>query len=278
MTEIETLSENHPHPAISIHWHRHREGFTGRPHSHRHHSILYIVSGQGTCTTDRHGTVPLRADTAVVLAPDQRHWLRDAAGAAMTIFVLYFDRTSLGPAHALLDTLDRGCYQLPEAHAAVMRRSLRDMLHEHKHPTAHRSAILSVLLSDMLLEMFRCDTADPHAPTADSTQRVAAVLDQIAERYYEPQTLPRAAQAAGMTPRRFSTLCKTLTGRTFVQYVNALRLAQACRLLQQSDQTIAAVAFEVGFEELSTFYRAFAQQYGMSPGHYRKHRRTPSPQ
>jgi AraC-like DNA-binding protein len=60
------------------------------------------------------------------------------------------------------------------------------------------------------------------------------------------------------------------TGETFSRTVTAMRLAEACRLLQQeTTRPVSDVAFSCGFESLATFYRVFRRAIGMTPTDYR---------
>ena len=66
-----------------------------------------------------------------------------------------------------------------------------------------------------------------------------------------------AARMARLSQRQFSSICRRLTGRSFIQHVNMVRTRKAVELLKNTDMSVTAIAFEVGYEELSTFYRAF---------------------
>ncbi len=66
----------------------------------------------------------------------------------------------------------------------------------------------------------------------------------------------------------------------FNDYINSLRIAEACRLLLGSKLSITEISEQVGFNTLRTFNRAFMKQMGCSPSAYRKsdyEMRTPSP-
>lgn len=63
----------------------------------------------------------------------------------------------------------------------------------------------------------------------------------------------------------------------FNDYVNSLRVSEACRLLRQTDDSITEICTEVGFGTLRTFNRAFMKQMGLSPSDYRRNRRVPPP-
>ncbi|MBQ8207952.1 MAG: AraC family transcriptional regulator [Clostridia bacterium] len=56
----------------------------------------------------------------------------------------------------------------------------------------------------------------------------------------------------------------------FNDYINSLRINDACRQLRQTDKTITEISECVGFNTLRTFNRAFVRQIGMSPSEYRR--------
>lgn len=56
----------------------------------------------------------------------------------------------------------------------------------------------------------------------------------------------------------------------FNDYINSLRINDACRQLRQTDKTVTEISECVGFNTLRTFNRAFVRQIGMSPSEYRK--------
>ena len=59
-------------------------------------------------------------------------------------------------------------------------------------------------------------------------------------------------------------------GLRFNDYVNSLRISEACRYLLNSDYSITEISEIVGFNTLRTFNRAFIKQIGVSPSDYRK--------
>ncbi len=60
----------------------------------------------------------------------------------------------------------------------------------------------------------------------------------------------------------------------FNDYINSLRINDACRQLRQTDKTITEISECVGFNTLRTFNRAFVRQIGMSPSEYRRKEKT----
>ncbi len=60
----------------------------------------------------------------------------------------------------------------------------------------------------------------------------------------------------------------------FNDYVNSLRVSNACKHLVKSDRTVTEISEIVGFNTMRTFNRAFAKQMGCTPSEYRAQKRT----
>ncbi len=88
----------------------------------------------------------------------------------------------------------------------------------------------------------------------------------------ETLSVSEVARRHQVTPRYVQMLFED-DGRTFTEFVIERRLTQAHRMLtgsQFTDRTISAIAFEVGFANLSYFNRVFRRRYGASPSDVRE--------
>jgi AraC-like DNA-binding protein len=85
----------------------------------------------------------------------------------------------------------------------------------------------------------------------------------------EELSLARVAQAVNVSASYFSSRFKATTGMTFVDYVTRVRVEKAKALLQNSYLRISEIAFEVGFQSISQFDRAFKRVTGQSPRNFR---------
>lgn len=83
--------------------------------------------------------------------------------------------------------------------------------------------------------------------------------------------------SAVSTPTNYvsQTLNETL-GESFFDYVNNKRVEAAQALLRETDKSILDIAYEVGFNAKSSFYKAFQRNLGMTPGKYREQQRGKS--
>ncbi|HZJ13540.1 MAG TPA: helix-turn-helix domain-containing protein [Chthoniobacteraceae bacterium] len=92
----------------------------------------------------------------------------------------------------------------------------------------------------------------------------------IADHSQDDLSLAAVASAVNMSACYFSEKFKEITGINFVTYVARTRIEKARHLLQNSKLRVSEIAFEVGFQSLSQFNRAFKQVTGKAPSKYRQ--------
>ena len=102
-----------------------------------------------------------------------------------------------------------------------------------------------------------------------------AKLDALmrAEHAYRDENLSLAslAESLGVSSQQLSELINTRLGTGFSRYVRERRVEAAKELLGAAPtQSILSVSLDVGFKSQSSFYAAFKEVTGMSPGDYRK--------
>ncbi|MBL6632629.1 MAG: AraC family transcriptional regulator [Candidatus Nanopelagicales bacterium] len=91
-------------------------------------------------------------------------------------------------------------------------------------------------------------------------------------------SLAKAASVAHMSEATFSRYFKRASGITFSEMVKKLRIAHACRLLDSTQDTIATVATNSGYNNLANFNRQFLAEVNMTPREYRKLERAQRPE
>lgn len=83
-------------------------------------------------------------------------------------------------------------------------------------------------------------------------------------------SLGTVARVVNMSASYFSGKFKQATGMNFVEYVARTRVEKARNLLQNPHLRVSEIAFEVGFQSLSQFNRAFKKVTGLAPCEYRQ--------
>ncbi|MFY0678959.1 MAG: AraC family transcriptional regulator [Thalassovita sp.] len=108
-------------------------------------------------------------------------------------------------------------------------------------------------------------------PSGGSRQaRIGKVIDHIVQNYAEAISVDSAAEMASMSAASFSRNFQTATGHRFVEFVNRVRIGQACGLLYASDDQVTSICYQVGFQNLANFNRQFLKMKEMTPTEYRE--------
>ena len=110
---------------------------------------------------------------------------------------------------------------------------------------------------------------DP-APGHRAALPLGRVLEFIHHNLAGELTQHGAAAVAGMSAQHFSQFFRRAMGKTYVTYVNELRIRNACRALIESEQTVAEVAYASGFNNLSHFNTQFRRFEKTNPKDFRQ--------
>lgn len=96
-------------------------------------------------------------------------------------------------------------------------------------------------------------------------------LNGYIEQHMQDGSLSMETLASEMciTRGQLNRRVKTITGATTQHYVLRLRLEQAMQLLQTSELTISEIGYRCGFEDATSFSRAFKRTFGQPPTQYR---------
>lgn len=112
-------------------------------------------------------------------------------------------------------------------------------------------------------KMVQSDGSGKHA-------RIGVVVDHIVNNFGEEFSVSQAAEMAAMTHATFSRNFQVVTGHKFVEFVNRVRIGQACGMLYASDDQVTAICHQAGFQNLANFNRHFLKVKGMTPSAYRE--------
>lgn len=78
----------------------------------------------------------------------------------------------------------------------------------------------------------------------------------------------------GITERRLTDIFKDEYGLTPKAYTDRLRLAEAKKILIDTDKKVIDIAYSVGFGSLSAFYKFFKKEEKITPSEYRKRKQS----
>ena len=108
------------------------------------------------------------------------------------------------------------------------------------------------------------------AAHAHGLQRLRPAIDRLRRRPADAPGAEQAAALCAMSAAYFSRRFKQQVGMSWSDYVRTHRLHLASRRLLETEQSIAAIAADLGFATPSHFGELFLHRFGVTPGEYRR--------
>ncbi|MBC8076108.1 MAG: helix-turn-helix transcriptional regulator [Chloroflexales bacterium] len=251
-------------------------------HSHQCLSILFFEQGTGFYQLGQR-TVTIYPGAVVLVPPGELHsW--DAA-YNLTGWLLFFMAEAVphvGAPPSLWwndPLLAPFTHQSPHPGATFTLSSslmplwsawMQTIHNEVRHERADHVAAACAYLTLLLVDLARLAQPDLARRTARVQPLLSAVFAYIDQAYHQPISLAAVAAAAGLTPGHLTTVVRRHTGRTVVQWLQERRMAAARRQLVETDDSVAAIATEVGYRDVAYFTRLFRRAHGMPPLAWRK--------
>ncbi len=156
---------------------------------------------------------------------------------------------------------------------------LQVVLAELSSPSVGSKSIIEGVMRQILVCLARSRTAEEHLLPFWSALVTPELCRSLEAMYREPQknhSLDDLAKLAGMSRSRFTHRFAAAIGQSPMQFLQAVRLHNAIRLLEGTRQPIKAIAQAVGYASRSHFSRAFRKAYGADPTAFRHSKRSES--
>ena len=259
----------------------------GQPHSHDFLALMYFERGGGSLWLDNRER-PVEDGDAYVISPGEVVSVGvDASGLAEAEgWGVSFPPEVLGSqapgvflswrAHPLLFPFVGGAaggvqrlkVPLGERPSWSERFSALD-LELRRRRDGYREAVLSHLTL-LLVELSRLAADVAGDLRLRDEPLLAEVFGFIEERYNERISLKEVARAVNLTPGHLTTIVRRKTGRTVLEWISERRMAEARKLLVQTDLTIEEVGQKVGYVDAGYFVRSFRRAHGTTPLGWRR--------
>ncbi len=109
-----------------------------------------------------------------------------------------------------------------------------------------------------------------HLPASNLRQKkLERIKAYIKDHLHETISPAALASMAGLSVSHLRKLFKASVGMTLHRYIIYQRIKKAGKLLASTDMLITDIAFEVGYQEVSNFIKAFRKEMGVTPKRYR---------
>ena len=114
------------------------------------------------------------------------------------------------------------------------------------------------------------DATFSNAELSYNSRRIDSAFEYMNQNFQKNITLTEVSKLVNMTDVSFSRFFKTRTGITFMDSLLEVRLGHASRLLIDTTQSVAEVAYNCGFNNISNFNRLFKKKKGCTPKGFRE--------
>ncbi|QBN20140.1 AraC family transcriptional regulator [Flavobacterium nackdongense] len=108
------------------------------------------------------------------------------------------------------------------------------------------------------------------ADASGKKDKLSAVFEYLKDNYNEEISLIKIAEISHMTPTSFCRMFKLKTQKSFVEYLNEIRVSNACKLLIETDLGISEIAYKCGYKTASNFNQLFKKLTKTTPKEYRQ--------
>ena len=251
-------------------------------HQHPEIQLTLIKESNGTLIAGDY-VGPFHAGDVFVIGGNQPHVFRNdekffkkrSKAVAITIF---FDETTFGENFWLLEEM-KSLQQFLKNSSGGFRITGRKKksLAEKLVSIVNAKGIDRLIIFLEILKMFvsRKEMLPLAKPVIQRNiksydgSRLNKVIEFTFKEFQHPITLKEAAALANLTPEAFCKYFKTRTRKTYINFLNEIRVNHACRLLTE-DKSISGICYDCGFMNLSNFNRIFKKIKQVSPGEWRK--------
>jgi AraC-like DNA-binding protein len=259
--------------------------FYDKLHQHPELQLSLVLEGEGRLIGGDYigrfapGDVFLLGhDVPHVFRSDEQYYAPGAAARSHAVFVFIDLKALSGGLHDITELQEvkrfceqlTGCYQVQGPAQAAIAQMVQAL------PAAaglgRLLGVLHIIEQLMLPDALHClSVADQMRNLSErEVKRLQQVLNFLMAQSHRAIALEEVAAVANMSREAFCRFFKERTRKTYVRYLNELRLTNACQQLLHTNQTVASIAFACGFANLSHFNRVFAAIVGTTPCVYRR--------
>lgn len=238
------------------------------PHMHRELEIILYHGGNTVAYVDS-VRYDLKAGDVFFTFPNQIHSYETLAPENYRLFLIKPDLVpELANAFELLIPTSAVIPRIAnEPRIRVLSDALTEVCNAGDDVSYHATLLRGYALAFLSELISRMNVNE--IPRTDS-DALRSIVSFCSKNYAQDLSLTALEENLHLNKYYISHLFSSKLGLRFNDYVNSLRISEACRQLLNSDESITVISDRVGFNTLRTFNRAFMKQMNQSPSDYRK--------
>ena len=236
------------------------------PHLHKHIEFFLLYKGRTTAFIDSE-EYDVRAGDLCMVFPNQIHQFKTVENEKYDLFIINPD---------IMPELESVFSQCVPENAIISANEIgtktKELLYNLIEINKGNSEYKNILMKGILLSFFgevleKMKLTDVRSV---SSHALKTVINYCSKNFSRDLSLTVLENELHISKYYISHLFSMKLKVRFNDYINSLRISDACRRLKQTDQTVTEISECVGFNTLRTFNRAFIRQVGISPSEYRR--------
>lgn len=255
--------------------------FPSMRHFHPEVEILLVVQGKGTRYVGD-SVEPFSPGDLVMIGPNVSHeWSSDRKsgnGISEAIYILFnpdilgSDFWNLPESKIILKII-----QQSERGMKLTGRTRDDVASLMKRiDTSYGFTRITLLMTILEMIAFNGEFQYLASPVVQNTinerdtERLNKVYKYVLDNFQQQISLEMASSIANLSKPAFCRYFRKRANKTFMRFLNEVRVGQACRMLVNENKSIADICYTCGFNNISYFIRQFRSITGFTPLGYRK--------
>ncbi|WP_343746324.1 AraC family transcriptional regulator [Chitinophaga sp.] len=274
-----TLSENtsfvartYRTPHFEVPWHQHHE-----------YELILILEGGGTAFVGDY-IGDFKTGDIFFLGSNLPHTFQKSGDMITSAVVVQFLDSLWG--NELLN-LPEGVYmknlllaaaqglKIPESY----REKMADIIRELENQQRFGRIISLFQCLNMMAESGDYITLSSQTPDANyriKQAEIDLILQYTNRNFRNKISLREVSAVVNMSVAAFCKYFRRSTKKTYVDYLNEMRIGYACKLLKDTNSSVIEICFESGFNTLANFNKQFLKYKSITPSAFRKKVKHPS--
>lgn len=246
-------------------------------HVHKAVELLYVKNGSYTVLLDgveheiEEGDLVLFCSNAIHHVftknlPENEYYVIKISPT----FFLQFSTQGEGTEYVMRFAINRkenkNIWKREELEGTPLLSALQSLIAEHESQKYASQVAIKLKIMELLVEILRSDShTDTKVPHNQTATLIYNTMVYVRNHYAEDMDERELARSLGMSYSYFSRSFRRVTGMTFKQYLNRMRVNQAEKLLCRGGASVSEVATRCGYNSISYFISVYKSITGKTP-------------
>ena len=230
-------------------------------HLHKELEVVYVRKGKYVAYADKKSYLLNEGDTFIAF-PNQIHYYSTQQNGEFTVLIFSPD-IIYGYSSEISKSIPDKNYIAASESGALKEVFDKIYAAGGEYKSLAISGYINIMMS-LILPSLKLKTVN-----ADKDSAFYNIIDFCTRNFKDDITLDYIAEELHLSKYYISHLINKRLKQNFNEYINNLRIAEACNLLRETDAKIADISEDVGFGTIRSFNRSFRLVMGVSPAEYR---------